>query len=93
MNAIPPANTAPPEPHLCRAASAAVHSPAAPRPTPQTTIEAVMWTVREGGLKALREPANQERLGRCDAAARAQINRRIEGLIAAGGIPGGVINA
>jgi hypothetical protein len=54
------------------------------RPTPRATIDAVMWTVGERGLKALRESANQERLARCDVAARAQINHRIERLIAAG---------
>jgi hypothetical protein len=54
------------------------------RPTPQATIDAVMWTVGERGLKALRESANQERLARCDVAARTQINQRIERLIAAG---------
>ena len=54
------------------------------RPTPQTTVEAVMYSVRERGLAALNEPATKERLGRCDAAAWAQINRRIEKLIAAG---------
>jgi hypothetical protein len=59
------------------------------RPTPQTTVEAVMWAVRERGLRALKEPANQERLSRCDAAARAQINERIEKLLAADRIPGG----
>jgi AAA domain len=58
--------------------------PAAPRPTPQTTIDTVMWTVREYGLKALKEPATQERLRRCDATARAQISARIEKLLAAG---------
>jgi hypothetical protein len=47
------------------------------RPTPQTTIEAILYCVRERGLKALREPANIERLARCDADAKAQINQRI----------------
>ena len=47
------------------------------RPTPQTTIEAIMYCVRERGLAALKEPANVERLSRCDAAAKAEINRRI----------------
>jgi hypothetical protein len=56
---------------------------AAPRPTPQATIDAVMWTVRARGLKALGEPANQERLERCDVAARRQINQRIDRLIPA----------
>jgi hypothetical protein len=50
------------------------------RPTPQTTIEAIMYCFRERGLAALKEPNNQERLSRCDAAARQQINQRIERL-------------
>jgi hypothetical protein len=62
-------------------------------PTPQTTIEAVMWCVRERGLKALKEPTNEERLRRCDAAAKAQINERIEGFLAANRIPGEAIDA
>ena len=45
--------------------------------TPQTTIEAVMYCVRERGLAALREPANQQRLMTFDDAARAEVNRRI----------------
>jgi hypothetical protein len=67
--------------------------PAAPRPTPQATIDAVMWTVRERGLTALREHANQERLSCCDAAARGEINAKIEKLLAADRIPGEVIDA
>jgi hypothetical protein len=62
--------------------------PAAPRPTPQTTVEAVMSTVRERGLKALKEPENQERLRRCDRGAQEQIIQRIEMLHAAGRVPG-----
>jgi hypothetical protein len=68
--------------------SAAVIPMSAPRPTPQTTIDAVMYSVRERGLAALDEPATRERLGRCDAAARRQINQRIEKLIAAGRLAG-----
>jgi hypothetical protein len=45
--------------------------------TPQTTIEAVMYCVRERGLAALREPANQQRLMTLDDAGRAEVNRRI----------------
>src|SRR5262249_26508053 len=45
--------------------------------TPQATVEAVMFAVRERGLGALKEPANIERLLRCDEAARTQINHRI----------------
>ena len=63
------------------------------QPTPQTTIEAVMWCVRERGLKALKAPVNEERLRRCDAAAKAQINDRIERLLAANRIPGEALNA
>ena len=47
------------------------------RPTPQVTIEAIMLCVRERGLGALQEPANLERLARCDAAARKQIKDRL----------------
>jgi hypothetical protein len=50
--------------------------------TPQTTIEAIMYTVRVRGAPALTEPANIERLSRCNAAARTEINRRIASLIA-----------
>jgi hypothetical protein len=45
--------------------------------TPQTTIEAVMYCVRERGLAALREPTIQQRLMTFDDAARAEVNRRI----------------
>jgi hypothetical protein len=47
------------------------------RPTPQTTVKAILHCVRERGVAALKEPANLERLSRCDEAARAQINQRI----------------
>ena len=56
-----------------------------PRPTPQTTVEAILYSVRERGIAALKEPANQERLHRCDAAARRLINERIDRLQKAGG--------
>jgi hypothetical protein len=54
------------------------------RPTPQMTIEAIVYSVRERGLSALREPDNIERLSRCDAAAKEQIDGRIAKLIADG---------
>jgi hypothetical protein len=47
------------------------------RRTPPTTVEAILYSVRERGLKALQEPANIERLTRCDDAALAQIDARI----------------
>jgi hypothetical protein len=45
--------------------------------TPEVTIEAILHCVKIRGIKALGEPANQERLSRCGAAARAQIKARI----------------
>jgi hypothetical protein len=54
------------------------------RLTPQSTIEAIMYCVRKRGLAALKEPANIERLQRCDAPARAEINRCIASLLEAG---------
>jgi hypothetical protein len=47
------------------------------RPTPQVTIEAIIIDVRERGMQVLGEPANQKRLSRCDAAALAEIKRRL----------------
>src|SRR5262249_47755564 len=56
------------------------------RPTPQVTVEAILYTVRERGVAALKEPANLERLSRCDAAAKEQINKRIDALKAKGAV-------
>src|SRR5262245_44258849 len=50
------------------------------RATPKVVIEAVMLAVRERGLAALKEAATVERLQRCDAVARAEINQRIQKL-------------
>jgi hypothetical protein len=50
------------------------------RPTPQATIEAILHGVRQRGVAALKEPASIERLSRCDASARAQIDQRISKL-------------
>jgi hypothetical protein len=50
------------------------------RPTPKVTVEVVMVAARARGIAALKEPATAERLQRCDAAARAEINQRIEKL-------------
>ena len=52
------------------------------RPTPRTTIEAIMFSVRERGPQALHEQGNVERLQHCDASARTEINKRIARLIA-----------
>lgn len=50
---------------------------------PSFIIETIMCTVRARGVSALKEPANIERLSRCDAAARKEINKQIGRLIAA----------
>jgi len=50
------------------------------RPTPRSTIDAIMWCVRERGPPALHEPANIERLSRCDDAGIAEIDARIKKL-------------
>jgi len=57
-----------------------------PRKTPQTTIEAVIHSVRERGVAALKEPANIARLLECDDDSRIEINERIARLLAANGI-------
>jgi hypothetical protein len=49
--------------------------------TPQSTVDAIMYSVRTRGLAALDEPANIERLARCDKRARAQINAKLEALL------------
>jgi hypothetical protein len=53
-----------------------------PRKTPQSTIEAVIHSVRERGVAALIEPANIERLLECDDDTRIEINEKIARLIA-----------
>jgi hypothetical protein len=50
------------------------------RPTPRTTIEAILWSVQQRGLPALEEPANLKRLSRCDDAAIAEIDARLKKL-------------
>jgi hypothetical protein len=42
--------------------------------TPAVTVEALKLDVREHGPKTLAEPANQERLRRCDAYARDRLD-------------------
>ena len=49
-----------------------------PRPTPQMTIEAIKQSVRDGGVAAIKQSDNRERLSRCDNAARAEINRWLQ---------------
>jgi hypothetical protein len=62
-----------------RAAEAAQPKPE--RPTPQTTIEAIMYAVRTQGLAALNQADTLERLRRCDERAIAEINSRIANLL------------
>jgi hypothetical protein len=56
-------------------------------PTPQSVVEAIMYSVRARGLTALEEPDSQERLSRCDDAAREQIKRRFAKLREQGVLP------
>jgi hypothetical protein len=44
---------------------------------PQSTVEALMWCLREQGLACLAESENRDRLARCDAAAMARIAQRL----------------
>jgi hypothetical protein len=63
---------------LCREADAKAaprHDKPRLRPTPQATIEAIKQAVRNRGVAALKEAATRQRLGLCDAAARAEIDR------------------
>lgn len=55
-----------------------------PRPTPQATVEAIMYCVRQRGVAALKEPDTAGRLAECDQVARVEINRRIARLRAKG---------
>ena len=55
--------------------------------TPQSTVEAILFSVRSRGIAALEEPSNQERLARCDATAREQIDERIKKLREKGLLP------
>lgn len=88
MDEVPACNTCggapcvnPPFCRLCRRADAQqMRLPKAEKqspPTPQVVVEALLYCVRERGPEALNEPANIERLGRCDDAALAEIDRRI----------------
>jgi hypothetical protein len=43
--------------------------------TPAVTLDAIKLSLRERGIKALYEPLNQDRIRRCEPAARAQLDR------------------
>jgi hypothetical protein len=49
------------------------------RPTPPTTIEALMFGLRRG-LACLEDPGNRDRLRRCDIAAMTEIAGRLTAL-------------
>jgi hypothetical protein len=67
-----------------RKAPAQRQSTRADRPTPEVVIDAVMVAVRARGIGALKEPANLDRIRRCDAKAKAEINGRIDKLFKKG---------
>jgi hypothetical protein len=54
------------------------------RPTPRSTIEAILYCAQSRGLAALKEPANLERLHRCDAEAQREIDGPIDKLFESG---------
>jgi len=45
--------------------------------TPEVVVDAIVPSVKLRGRAALKEPANIDRLSLCDAAAQAEIERRI----------------
>lgn len=51
-----------------------------PRPTPQTTVEALMFEFRSHRLEALSTADNKRRLLDCDEAAMTQIAKRLSKL-------------
>jgi hypothetical protein len=60
-----------------------------PRPrqrAAQSTLDAIVYTVRHRGIAALKEPKNLDRLARCNAEQRANLNNRIEKIISIGSI-------
>jgi hypothetical protein len=50
------------------------------RPTPNSTIDAISYSVRKRGIAALKEPPNVERLRGCDDAAKAKIKQELRKL-------------
>src|SRR5689334_12310019 len=51
------------------------------RPTPESTIDAILYCVRERGLAALKEPTNIDRISRLSGDERARLDARIEKVI------------
>lgn len=48
--------------------------------TPEMTVEAIMFAIREDGVSAVREPDTRERLQRCDDNAKEQLRQRAKKL-------------
>ena len=55
-----------------------MHSTRSRFATPQSVVDAIVYSVRIRGIAALEEPNIKERLARCDEAAMKQIRERIE---------------
>jgi len=51
------------------------------RPTAQSTLDAVLYCVRQRGLAALKEPANIDRISRLSVDDKARLDGRIEKVI------------
>jgi hypothetical protein len=49
--------------------------------TPKSTVEAILYCVKARGATALKEPANVERMARCDDKARAKIRLLVAELL------------
>jgi hypothetical protein len=63
------------------------HNDPARHPTPQSTIDAILYYVRTRGIAALKQPVNEERLSRCDEPAMKQIGECIERMREKGLLP------
>ena len=74
-------------PRLDRSARREIRPVDVKNSTPTVTVEAVLYSIRTRGLAALQEPDVLQRLQRCDIAAKAEINQRIERLHEKGELP------
>ena len=52
-------------------------APVTKRGTPQSTVDALMWGLRDRGLSCIDDPGNLDRLRRCDVDAMEQISKRL----------------
>jgi hypothetical protein len=51
--------------------------------SPESTVDAIVFAVKQRGTAALKEPATAERLSLCDQAAKQEVDRRVAKLIEA----------